>query len=79
MVKFKFTTDFTGAVNGKALRAHDEGVLRTRTDTTNVEIKDGGRRELTRIDTLFARPFIMESKDQSGKPCIIGTMTYTKQ
>ena len=34
---------------------------------------------MTKTGTPSAWPFLKESKDQSGKPCIIETRTFTKQ
>ena len=69
VVKPRFTTDFPGAdfwegADELTLRAYEEGVLRTFTDTANVGNRNGRHR----------RPFFRESKDQSGRPCVIDTM-----
>ena len=77
VVRPSFTTDFSGAVlrdgaGELTFRAHEEGVLRTFIDTANVGW-------LTTTGTPSVRAFLKESKDQSGKPCIIDTRTCTKQ
>ena len=82
MVKPMFTTDFLGAAIGEGadeltLRAHEEGVLRTFIDTTNVGNKRWRPPQVDEDRHAFCQAMSKESKDQSGKPYDINTRTCT--